>query len=333
MRKGILSGGAGLTIMIVFAVFLLLPSFLLNASMEAESYFIFVLWSVIGLFYFRYVSRRDTEKRFENAIHVWVALLSMIVFMSVIWMSKIYESTTLNVMLKMRNLYGSGADVTLKEFMTDPVMLEESAHFHGLILRVAFSVLALFALSLTAMLWNYLNLKRTTQETRQELGSTRILAYTDSLTQVKSKHAYEEMKGRIDREIKDEETEGFAVAICDLNDTKRINDNFGHQAGDKYIREGCSLICGIFKCSPVFRIGGDEFAVILEGADFDNRNDLLSDLNKRVEENIGTGKVVVSIGMADYLPGRDASFQSVFKRADGEMYRRKKELKKLGNRD
>ena len=90
------------------------------------------------------------------------------------------------------------------------------------------------------------------------------------------------------------------------------------------------MICRCFKSSPVFRIGGDEFAVILEGADYQRRAELLESLNQSVIRNIGSREPVAALGLADYTPGEDHSFRSVFERADRNMYERKKELKDLG---
>ena len=90
------------------------------------------------------------------------------------------------------------------------------------------------------------------------------------------------------------------------------------------------MICRCFKSSPVFRIGGDEFAVILEGADYERREELLDSLNQSMVKNIGSGEPVAALGLAEYVPGKDHSFRSVFERADRNMYERKKELKALG---
>jgi GGDEF domain-containing protein len=53
--------------------------------------------------------------------------------------------------------------------------------------------------------------------------------------------------------------------MFDLNDLKHINDRYGHERGDEYIVNCCRLICQVFKHSPVFRIGGDEFVALLRG--------------------------------------------------------------------
>ena len=322
-------GGLGLFVMVLFAFFLLLPNLLFGVSMETESYFIFILWSMLGLFYFHRINLNDANHRFDSAIHVWVGLLSMIVFMAVVWMGKVYERGTLSTLLTVHNYYGA-RQLTETTYTSDPFLMNEIANFHQLILKVSFSVLGLFALSMAAMLWNYTQLRRSAQETRRELGTARSLAYTDPLTGVKSKHAFVESEADMDRRIDENNVQAFAVIVGDLNGTKTINDTQGHRAGDEYIRSGCSMICRCFKSSPVFRIGGDEFAVILEGADYQRRAELLESLNQSVIRNIGSREPVAALGLADYTPGEDHSFRSVFERADRNMYERKKELKDLG---
>ena len=82
--------------------------------------------------------------------------------------------------------------------------------------------------------------------------------------------------------------------------------------------------------SPVFRIGGDEFVVILKGYDYEQRTAILEALDRQVEENIRTKQVIISTGMADYRPGQDRKLKAVFERADALMYKRKRKLKEMG---
>ena len=163
-----------------------------------------------------------------------------------------------------------------------------------------------------------------------ELISTRQLAYTDALTGVKSKLSYMEKEEQIDKEISAGTKDHFAVVAFDLNALKYTNDTFGHEEGDRLVIDAAKLICNTFTHSPVYRIGGDEFAAILESQDYDNRTNLMAAFNKQTDENSLSGEVVVSAGIADYIPGEDNSYDRVFQRADDAMYRRKDELKKSG---
>ena len=330
-KSGVCSfcGGVGLAVMLVFAFFLLLPNLFFGVSMETESYFIFILWSMLGLFYFHHINLNDVSHRFDNALHVWVGLLSMIVFMAVVWMGKVYERGTLSTLLSVHNYYGA-RQLSEATYASDPFLAKEIVNFHSLILKVSFSVLGLFAMSMAAMIWNYAQLRRSAQETKRALGTARNLAYTDPLTGVKSKHAFVEREMDYDRRIDEKSVTAFGVIVGDINGTKTVNDTLGHSAGDVYIRNGCMMICRCFKSSPVFRIGGDEFAVILEGADYERREELLDSLNRSMVQNIGSGEPVAALGLAEFIPGSDNSFRSVFERADRKMYERKKELKALG---
>ena len=72
----------------------------------------------------------------------------------------------------------------------------------------------------------------------------------------------------------------FAIAMFDVNSLKLINDSLGHEAGDKYLLRACHLICEVFKHSPVYRMGGDEFIVVLSGEDYKNRDSLMKKINE-----------------------------------------------------
>ncbi len=153
------------------------------------------------------------------------------------------------------------------------------------------------------------------------------IANRDSLTGVKSKHAYTVAEDRINREIEEGRDKEFAVAVFDVNGLKQINDTLGHKAGDQYIIDACMLICEVFKRSPVYRIGGDEFAVLMKGHDYENSKELIDTINHIVEENQKSGGVVISVGISSYVKGEDHTVADVFEKADALMYQRKAQLK------
>ena len=119
----------------------------------------------------------------------------------------------------------------------------------------------------------------------------------------------------------------------DLNYLKKINDTYGHDKGDIAITKLCRMVCRIFSHSPVFRIGGDEFAVFIIGEDYDNYDRLIADFYFRLDEMAKDEslepweKVSAASGTAFYDEKKDADLDSLFKRADHIMYERKKEMK------
>ena len=171
---------------------------------------------------------------------------------------------------------------------------------------------------------------RREQQKERELDSARQLAYTDSLTGVKSSHAYVEMEKEMDQRIRQSNLKELGVVVFDLNNLKQTNDTRGHEAGDQLIQSACRMICRRFKHSPVYRIGGDEFVAVLEGEDYRNRKALLDEFDHIVEMNRQAGKVVVASGLAAFRPGSDNSYRKVFERADQRMYSRKSALKAMG---
>lgn len=163
--------------------------------------------------------------------------------------------------------------------------------------------------------------------TAKQLVSVRSTAFKDSLTSVRNSNAFNEYKKDLENKVKKGVVAEYGLVVFDLNDLKKVNDIQGHEAGDKYIQEGCRLICISFKHSPVFRIGGDEFVAVLLNDDYQHRDGLCSSFNKQVDENLKNGLVVVSSGMSIFVPGQDSGVDDVFARADEKMYVRKKELK------
>ena len=155
--------------------------------------------------------------------------------------------------------------------------------------------------------------------------------YYDAMTGVKNKGAFLIAMGQLNKEIRMGGQDGalkFAIVSMDCNGLKQINDGYGHERGDIYLQTACQLICRVFSHSPVFRLGGDEFGVILQKEDYENRDALMASFAREAEETCVTAKhpweiVNIARGMADFIPGKDQNAEQVLSRADQTMYKDK----------
>lgn len=123
----------------------------------------------------------------------------------------------------------------------------------------------------------------------------------------------------------------FTLAIIDIDDLKKINDTYGHKAGDCILRGFASVAKRVLRQTDIVtRYGGDEFAVILPGVDQSQSLVAMQRLKKEIEKTSfycadDKGKISfsVSVGIAQYGPDiRDE--QEMFKLADSRMYDDKK---------
>lgn len=160
------------------------------------------------------------------------------------------------------------------------------------------------------------------------------LAYADALTSINNKNAFDARVHELQDQMNDSKGHlEFAVAILDCDDLKKINDSFGHDKGDIYLRNSCRLIVRVFQNSAVYRIGGDEFAVILEKDDYARREELKKLFVQRSEEICTFAKepwekIRISIGVAAYDPEIDESVKDVIVHADHLMYQNKRDRQK-----
>lgn len=183
-----------------------------------------------------------------------------------------------------------------------------------------------------------IGVENVTEEVRREEEHVRALkmanelARRDGLTGAKNINAYREVEESLQREMEDGMEElSFAIVLADINNLKYVNDTYGHKAGDDYIRAACKLIFDTFAHSPVFRVGGDEFVVVMMGSDYENRSALLQKIRDQVLENQRKREMhpVVAVGIATYDGKTDRRVSEVYERADHEMYRNKNHLKNL----
>lgn len=171
--------------------------------------------------------------------------------------------------------------------------------------------------------------KQLTNHVKEHISDLSKRAYVDALTAVKNKGAYDDhtkaLQGRIDQK----EQVAFAVGMFDCDNLKTINDQYGHAKGDIYLQTASHLICRVFQHSPVFRVGGDEFAVILQNEDFEKRDELAAEFGKRqaamtAEAQNEWEEVHVTHGIAVYDPETDDSAYDTERRADTIMYANKR---------
>ena len=170
------------------------------------------------------------------------------------------------------------------------------------------------------------------EKVESNIGEISRKAYQDSLTSVGNKSAYLKKAAELDEKIGKENFE-FAIVMVDVNFLKNINDTHGHTFGDNYLKGCCKKVCHIYKHSPVFRIGGDEFVVVLLDEDYDNRKALLDEALKTFEKTFNDSnakpwqRYSAALGMSEYTHG-DKTVEKVFKRADQAMYSAKADFKK-----
>lgn len=166
---------------------------------------------------------------------------------------------------------------------------------------------------------------RREQEYEWSLSEAWSEARRDALTGAKNKHAYVDVETQLNHRIEEGDHMEFALVVCDVNGLKAVNDTRGHRAGDRLIQDACGLISQVFRHSSVYRVGGDEFTVLVQGQDYQQLDALMEQVERHNRQSGSLGEVVVACGMARYQGERNVA--GVFERADGKMYENKKQLK------
>ena len=175
----------------------------------------------------------------------------------------------------------------------------------------------------------------TTRYLKNYISGISERAYTDSLTHVKNKTAYDVALEQLDSGIR-EGNRDFGIVVFDVNDLKPVNDQCGHDRGDEYLRRCCHLICNVFERSPVYRIGGDEFVVLLDKEQTARREVLMKAMDDAVAATMSHPnpweRCSVAKGIA-VCQSEDECAADVFRRADQAMYEDKRRIKGNDVRD
>ena len=168
---------------------------------------------------------------------------------------------------------------------------------------------------------------------KEHISDLNRKVYVDALTSVRNKGAFSaELDALQDQMDKDPEKTEFGICVFDCDDLKLINDRFGHDKGDIYLKTASRLICRVFQHSPVFRIGGDEFSVVLRNEDYANREELARCFGIEAEHINATAsnaweEVRITMGIAEYEYGTDRAVIDIVRRADKHMYENKRKKK------
>lgn len=154
------------------------------------------------------------------------------------------------------------------------------------------------------------------------------MTIVDGLTQIHNKrYLYEALERELIRARRHERP--LSVVMFDIDFFKRINDQFGHLAGDHVLREVAKVIQGRIRRDEVFaRYGGEEFVIVLPETPLEGATALAENLRQRVEEHgfVFQGEripVAISIGCAQ-LAQSDKTATDLIQRADEKLYEAKR---------
>ena len=157
--------------------------------------------------------------------------------------------------------------------------------------------------------------------------SYKKMAYFDSLTGIGNRRAFELEKETIASARKP--FKSMIVASADLNDLKPTNDNLGHAAGDFLIRSAANVLTELSQgYGNAFRVGGDEFSVLLYDMEEEELQQRIQAMHRQIEEINGKSEAKLSLALG-YEPCRREDLEAAIESADKKMYMEKGRLKAM----
>lgn len=152
-----------------------------------------------------------------------------------------------------------------------------------------------------------------------------VMAERDALTGARNRHSLEPMLEAALEKQRQQETPA-SLLVIDLDHFKEINDRFGHDVGDRALKEVAEILIHATRAGDdVFRYGGEELVVLANGAKSEPAGRLAEKLRQRIRRTPleSLGPLSVSIGVTEARS--DDTPESWFRRADELMYRAKEE--------
>lgn len=173
----------------------------------------------------------------------------------------------------------------------------------------------------------YIFVRNSQQDLSDENKSLQKLAGTDPLTGMRNRRS---IIPKLEEGIRrhDEENENFSLILCDIDNFKAVNDQYGHDCGDYILKSLANLIpAQLDKHDYLSRWGGEEILIMLSGADSDHAAYVAEAIRSSVAEqpfkyNGQTIYITVTIGVSSSTDG--ATINDMLLQADRNMYRGKK---------
>lgn len=157
---------------------------------------------------------------------------------------------------------------------------------------------------------------------KEQIEFVHARAFIDSLTGAFNTTAFTEEREKYNKKILNKEAE-FAILLFDLNNLKLINDTYGHENGDEILKKAVRVISSVVT-GPIYRIGGDEFVVLLDNPYKDTIKILFNEIDAKIaecnEENKDQAELSIAKGSAIFDATIDKNFKDIFRRADEKMY-------------
>ena len=197
---------------------------------------------------------------------------------------------------------------------------------------VVLTVITLIILIYLILLYRSIRAEKKARKEEHMVNDLNKRVFVDALTAVRNRGAYNYRIQELQDQLDHGEQLEFAIGVFDCDNLKQVNDLHGHDKGDIYLMAASRLISEVFRNSPVYRIGGDEFAVILQYEDYQNRDELASLFEEKQKAvNVSAescwDEIRVALGIAVYDPAIDLSVNDTSRRADKIMYDNKRNRK------
>ena len=270
------TGCIGVVLMVVVGVYLLLPSLFMSQTLATESYFLFAVWAILGFALFRIVLSRDTRRRFGRAIVVWVALLSIVLFIAFVWMNQSLrisaDEATSDIVTYYHDEGNTSAQQQADEAFVEQQLVEMEQNDQATIIAVALLVLAS-----AMLLTNFSYMSKRVLKSEEELDLTKDVIYTDPVTGLPAMARFHEFAREGAERIKAAGQRPAAIAM-NLVGMKDYNAQHGREGGDKLLRAFADVLrmhfggeaCSRFAEDHFYAYAADDHVAELMDAVFEN---------------------------------------------------------------
>lgn len=158
-KNEFISGLIVVVVMVIFGAALIFPG-LNSGSLESETHLLFILWSIIGMIFFHRVIAKDHARHFGKAIIVWLVLISFIIFLGIVWMDKIKDTATQQVITALEEYHSGQASPEILAMSESKYISVLNKQLNKTSLISIYVFIGLFTVSVGGFISNYFSMRK-----------------------------------------------------------------------------------------------------------------------------------------------------------------------------
>ena len=238
LKREKFTGAAGMVLTALIMLLLLVPGFLPFHAMETESYALFIVWALLGMFYFTVLVRRHHTQQYSKSVIVWITLMMLVLFASLMWATRETEATTTEAMAAILEFHQThpGLDLLGDGALRVKFLADQADEIISTNTLYTLFALAMFLICAGVLIY------RDHRRVMQTAAAKRKLIQQTERDNVTNLYSWNYFLVYVNRIFESDKNKPMDAVIIDIDRFHSINALHGRAFGDQVLRAVAAAI-------------------------------------------------------------------------------------------